>query len=521
MAKGSSKGISRRSVLAGMSGAAAAALVGTTQEAQAAVRTRYDIKTPLGRAALDSYREAVGKMQLLDESNPLSWNYQANIHAHSYTPDQARAIFASASPDAMKLALGPTGDGNGGIWWTCTHAKTPDDPNANASYFTAWHRLYLWHFERACEKVLGRPFALPYWNYLDLTQLKPPQGILAEKLKVNGRMAGNALYFKDRSEDFVRDGLRAIRGDDANTDILAKDSMRSKSFFDISTSNGGNRAGFVSNIDGTPHGSVHVRVGTFDSAGKPAGMESFEQAARDPIFWLHHANIDRLWESWRAPLPNGTSSKDPKAPKSAVWLDKSFTFASADGHPSVKTARESLSLPGLGYRYDRLQPIGLIAFAAPNAEQSVVKVTTVCETAAGSATMVGTGNAPVVLNLAPSLPADQAAKLARDAGNQFWLVIDVETSKNPGSLFAVTVKAKRSVGSAVMVDAPVQTFNLFNAGMHERHGAGYATAWQVDISELVRTSRVDLTKPVEVTVKPIAGNASGIVKVKGMRVEQQ
>lgn len=521
MAKSRSTGVSRRTMLAGMSAAAAAALVGSAGEANAAVRTRYDIKTPQGRVALDNYREAVGKMQLLDESNPLSWKYQANIHAHPYSQDQARAVFASAPPDALKLALGPDGDGAGGIWWTCTHHQAPDGSTIDGDYFTAWHRLYLWHFERVCEKVLGRPFALPYWNYLDLTQLKPPQGILAGKLKVNGRIVDNALFYKDRSPDFVRDGLRAIRGDDSNTDILAKDSMKSKSFFNLSTSNGSNRAGFVSNIDGTPHGSVHVRVGAFDSEGKPIGMESFEEAARDPIFWLHHANIDRLWESWRTPLPNGASSRDPKAPKASVWLNRSFTFADVSGHPSAKTARDSLSLPGLGYRYDRLQPIGLIAFAAPNAEQTVVKVTTVCQTAAGSAAVVGAGNAPVVLSLAPTLPSDQATKLARDAGNQFWLVIDVETSKNPGSLFAVTVKAKRSVGSTAMVDAPVQTFNLFNAGMHERHGLSYSTAWQVDISDLVRASRVDLTKAVEVTVKPIAGNASGIVKVKGMRVEAQ
>jgi tyrosinase len=29
-------------------------------------------------------------------------------------------------------------------------------------------------------------------------------------------------------------------------------------------------------------------------------MSGFNTAARDPIFWLHHANIDRLWEAWLA-----------------------------------------------------------------------------------------------------------------------------------------------------------------------------------------------------------------------------
>ena len=40
----------------------------------------------------------------------------------------------------------------------------------------------------------------------------------------------------------------------------------------------------------------------------------------------------------------GVSIKDPKAPKAAVWLNRSFTFAGVDGAASVKTAASSLSL---------------------------------------------------------------------------------------------------------------------------------------------------------------------------------
>ena len=521
MANKNGRGLSRRTVVAGLTAGAAAGWLGMASQAHAqTMRTRFDLKTPQGRAALDSYREAVAKMQALPESDPLSWNFQANIHAHPYSEDQARAIFASAPAEHRLLALGANGDGKGGVWWTCSHGHLNlDGSEADnyAAHFTAWHRLYLWHFERVCEKVLGRPFALPYWNYLDLTQLKLPPAVLAQRLKLNGKFLDNALYFADRRPDFVNNGLRAIKGDPADTDIKAIDTMKTKGFFDLSTSTGSFRQGFVAALDQTPHGSVHVRVGTDDGAG----MGAFETAARDPIFWLHHANIDRLWESWRRPGSDGSSSKDPKAPKAAVWLDKKFTFAGADGLASVKAARESLSLPALGYQYDRLQPVGLIAFAGPNAEQTVVKVTTVTESPAGDGTVVGQGNAPVTMSLSPVVPADQAKSLARDGGNEFWLVIDVETTKNPNSLFEVFVKAKKSVSNGFLVNVPVQTFNLFNAGMHARHGMGYKTAWQVDISELLRTSRVDLTKPLEVTVKPLAGDSSGVVTVRHMRVEAQ
>ena len=525
MAKEQKRGISRRGVVAGLGGAAATALLGGLTAGQAWAgppRVRYDIKTAQGPAALDLYREAVVKMRALPEWNPLSWNFQANIHAHSYSQSEAAAIFnqTGATADMRRLALGPDGDGIGGIWWTCSHDHANlngSDADSYANHFTSWHRLYLQHFERVCEKVLGKPFALPYWNYLDVTQLKPPQAVLAEKISQKGHPVDNGLYFKDRRPAFVKQGLRAIKNDLANTDILAKDTMRSKNFFDQQTSNGNTRQGFVSALDGTPHGSVHVRVGTDDGLG----MGAFESAARDPIFWLHHCNIDRLWESWRSPASNGTSSRDPKGPKSTSWMNKSFTFASVDGTPSVKNASESLSIGGLGYRYDRLQNIGIIAFAGANPNADTVTVTTVAETGSGVTATVATGNTPIVMSLTPAVPADKAKALARDGGNQFWLVIDVATTRNPASLFEVEVKVKKSVTGTATEQRTVQTFNLFNAGMHKRHGMGYKTAWQVDVSELVRTSKLDLTQPLEVTVKPQAGDASGLVTISRMRLEAQ
>src|SRR4029079_15889074 len=50
--------------------------------------------------------------------------------------------------------------------------------------------------------------------------------------------------------------------------------------------------GFSLRMDMTPHGAVHVRTG--------GEMRSIGTSARDPIFWLHHANVDRLWNRWLA-----------------------------------------------------------------------------------------------------------------------------------------------------------------------------------------------------------------------------
>jgi tyrosinase len=50
------------------------------------------------------------------------------------------------------------------------------------------------------------------------------------------------------------------------------------------------------------HNRVHLWVGgVWDFKKKPApiqGTMSLNSSPNDPVFWLHHANIDRLWSQW-------------------------------------------------------------------------------------------------------------------------------------------------------------------------------------------------------------------------------
>jgi Common central domain of tyrosinase len=48
------------------------------------------------------------------------------------------------------------------------------------------------------------------------------------------------------------------------------------------------------------HGPIHVYVGGVNGQGDPGDMTDFETAGRDPIFFAHHANLDRLWEIVKA-----------------------------------------------------------------------------------------------------------------------------------------------------------------------------------------------------------------------------
>jgi tyrosinase len=78
-------------------------------------------------------------------------------------------------------------------------------------------------------------------------------------------------------------------------------------------------------------------------------MSAFETAARDPIFWLHHANLDRLWEEWLA--LEGRS--DPSA---SDWRNERFELGKGDWLTSL-AAGEVLDTRAhpLEYRYDRVE----------------------------------------------------------------------------------------------------------------------------------------------------------------------
>ena len=79
-------------------------------------------------------------------------------------------------------------------------------------------------------------------------------------------------------------------------------------------------------------------------------MSAFTQAALDPIFWMHHCNIDRLWEVWIQ------RDRKDQNPDDNAWLDPPvpFPFHNAGGGTESMTPRQVVQThkPPLSYEYD-------------------------------------------------------------------------------------------------------------------------------------------------------------------------
>ena len=144
--------------------------------------------------------------------------------------------------------------------------------------FFPWHREYILRFEHALQ-ALDPSVSLPYWDWT------------AENLN---SAATESLIWRD---DFMG-GPGAAGTGNLTTGPFAAWGLR-RNIFNIFTSpgTGGTIAARMARSDYTtfrqiegPHGAAHVWVG--GDVGNAA------IAPRDPVFWLIHANVDRLWAEW-------------------------------------------------------------------------------------------------------------------------------------------------------------------------------------------------------------------------------
>lgn len=464
------------------------------------VRTRAALETSEGQRNLRLYRRAVTEMRgdSLPAHDPKSWSFQANIHDYPENEDIER-IFRNRSSNATirqhyELAIG--GGGKAGIWRTCSHFH----PEGNI-HFLSWHRMYLYFFERIVERIVDEPFAMPYWNYTNPAQRRIPDAFRRSRLTGGG---SNRLYLAARQADFLNSGLPAdaTRAAPALSETRLLRSTR----------------GFNSAIETRPHNVIHGAVGTAE------GMGDTPRAARDPLFWVHHAAVDRFWESWRFPTDprqppaNGVSPRDPTQPPS--WQGKPYSFAAHDGARVELTVGDFLKRRNLlNVKYDRLETMptgGGLAFGT-GSEGTQVAATQLSKSTGGGGTLSAKGQS-TTLEFAPSVPGSVALGFDRNPNTFYDLVVDVAVSKAAAGLYEVYVAVPTAPGSSTTEEVKVDTFSLFGAA-HGTHGG--KTQWRADVTALVRQGKLDPKKPGKVSVKVTYGDPGTDVRITGVGIEAE
>jgi tyrosinase len=452
----------RHLVVSGLAAAGTSLLPGAINEANAAVSIRYNLASANGQAMLKKYAQAVKLMMALPPSNPLSWTFQWYTHAVPTNTTKAAelaSIFPNPSP-AKTLATA--------MWNTCQgHFAASGEP-----YFCPWHRMYVCAFEEIIRKVLhDQSFTLPYWNYTSAAAYAVPQ---------HNRMQNDPLWgplFRPNRNASSNAGQPIFTGQGSASDLSASPAMSENSYLPV-----GAVSGFNQTLDFGLHGNVHVFT------GNSQGMGQVPWAANDPIFWMHHCNIDRIWASW-----NNAGHANPTT---AAWLNKTFVFAGPDGKGEKWVVKDYTNTKKCNYKYDRL--IGathLIASVsnslAPAAAAARVSV------AKSSSGPVALGATPVRVNLAavasPSPAAAPAASplagrlSALPDDHRLYLVItDFKAAAQPETLYRVYLDLPDTAPSDPLNSNYVGSFNFFAAVPHgEDHEHGeVARSISFDITDI-------------------------------------
>ena len=374
---------------------------------------------------LRAYRRGITVMMARPADDPTSWLYQANIHG------------------TTERRLRPA-------WNSCPHASW---------FFLSWHRMYLYWFERIVREASGFDrFALPYWNYN-----KAGQGALPSVFRRPTSKA-NVLYVAERSKR-ANDGTEA-----GKSTTSAQTAMAAKQFVSTNAVGGFGGPDVVSGdgflfglLEMSPHNGIHVWAG-----GDRGLMANPQTAARDPIFWLHHANIDRLWDVW---LDLGGGRRNPTGEEK--WMNAEFTFFDENGQRQRMSGKEVVdTVRQLDYRYDDLSAgddapaddrSGRRA-AGPTAEADRTTIadrdSVVLSGRRATVTLAATARASSRQPQAPVLELADVSAMA-DVGFVYEVYVNLKPGTNPD------FQNPSYVGS-------LSSFGLASAGQggHAGHGAG-------------------------------------------------
>ncbi|MFF6774688.1 tyrosinase family protein [Streptomyces sp. NPDC012637] len=184
---------------------------------------------------------------------------------------------------------------------------TGDRVGHRSPSFLPWHRRFLLEFEQALQSV-DPTVALPYWDWTadrtSRSSLWAPDflggtGRARDGQVLDGAFArsGNRWTINVRVDgrDYLRRDLGA--GGRQLPTRAEVDSVLAMETYDTAPWNSSSE-GFRNHLEGwrgvNLHNRVHVWVG---------GQMATGVSPNDPVFWMHHAFVDKLWADWQARHP--------------------------------------------------------------------------------------------------------------------------------------------------------------------------------------------------------------------------
>lgn len=293
------------------------------------------------------YARGVGVMQARALKDTDSWWFFAAIHGQYIAGTSFPGWGFIPGPPQVPTSPLPPQNLRDIYWDQCQHQSW---------YFPPWHRGYLIALEaqlRAAVISLGGPnnWALPYWNYFGpQNEYKIPPAFAQPNLPDG---TPNPLYVKARygpqNNGNIYIAIPPVSQTcQTNTIYTGSNAATPRPGYGGPSTRFSHGGGVSGNLEKNPHNNVHTQIG-----GVNGLMSDPDTAALDPVFYLHHCNIDRMWAAWNAA---GNSN-----PASQNWLngpasqgDRKFAMPMPGGTSWVFTPAGVNDLSQLDYDYDTL-----------------------------------------------------------------------------------------------------------------------------------------------------------------------
>ncbi len=500
----------------------------------------------------DLYWYAIGVRAMMGRAlnDPASWWFFAAIHGEYVTTDNDPGSFPGwpyiPGPPKVPATPLPSPDVVSTYWNQCQHQSW---------FFPPWHRGYLVALEAQLRADISQnkgpsTWALPYWDYFGPNdEFDIPPAFTQQKMDDGN---DNPLFVKARYGPYANNiifdptaaGLKKYPPPPNFFDEVKQECLLN-TIYTGSDGNtklpgfGGPKTGFwhgdrypSGNLEGNPHNSTHLEVGGSVSDTVYGLMSDPGVAALDPIFYLHHANIDRLWAVWNS-NPSNTNPSDP------AWLngpaaqgEREFIMPMPGKKAWSYSPKDVNNLSQMDYTYENLVPLpaadlltarlsrlGGAALTGKAASAQGKKAVELVGSSTGPLTITG-ASVSTTVRLDPNVrnKVSHSLTAAAETSAPDRVYLNLEDVRGTHDATALSVFLNLPPGSNPadhrnLLAGTVGLFGLRRASVAKGKHVGGGLSFLLDISPIVDQMHLENTLNIEnvrVTVvpnRPVSGNA--------------
>ncbi|KAE8731002.1 Polyphenol oxidase [Hibiscus syriacus] len=394
----------------------------------------------------------------------------------------------------------------------------------NSWFFFPFHRYYLYFFEKILGNLIDDPtFAIPFWNW------DAPAGMQMPSFYAN---PNSPFYDRLRNTDHLPPNLLDLdfNGSDESSSSNDQISSNLSVMYRQMVSNGKTARLFLGNayragdepdpgagsLENIPHGPVHIWCAD-DRQPNFENMGNFYSAARDPIFFAHHSNVDRMWAVWKTLGGRRTDFTD------SDWLNSAFLFYDENANLVRVKVRDCLDTRKLRYEYQNVDIPWLASKPTPARTMSKTKraLAGVANAAETKRKIITNVEFPLVLNNHVSLevarPKKLRSKRAKEEEEEVLVIKNIEFDPQQALKFDVYINDEDDMEIGPHNTEFAGSFvNVPHKHKH-KHGKKINTSLRLGLTDLLEELDVEGDDAIVVTLVPRFGK--GFAKIGGIKIE--